>query len=114
MRSPPHKAVCVGDGARRALVSASEALALAGHDLPVAHFRTLLEAQGYVVRVLPASMGGCVYQSALGWAVTPKGLPFGCNFVDPSAPEMSVAQWYVDTFPALLVAVGLRPAEAVA
>lgn len=99
------------DGSSRPTFSATEGLKQHGVTMGVRYFNALLESNGLLVKMSRPSSKTPDKQKEF-WSITPKGLLFGKNIVDPRCQRETAPHWYQSRFADLLVKVGLGKVAA--
>lgn len=99
------------DGSSRATFSATEGLKQHGVTMGVRYFNALLESKGLLVKMSRPSSKTPDKQKEF-WSITPKGLMFGKNIVDPRCQRETAPHWYQSRFAELLTKVGLGKVAA--
>jgi prophage antirepressor-like protein len=99
------------DGSSRPTFSATEGLKQHGVSLGVRYFNALLESNGLLTKMRRPSTKSPDQQKEF-WAITPKGLLYGKNIVDPRCQRETQPHWYQSRFAELLAKVGLGKVAA--
>jgi len=99
------------DGSSRATFSATEGLKQHGVTMGVRYFNALLESKGLIVKMSRPSSKTPDKQKEF-WSITPAGLRYGKNIVDPRCQRETAPHWYQSRFADLLAKVGLGKVAA--
>lgn len=99
------------DGSSRTTFSATEGLKQHGVTMGVRYFNALLQSNGLLVKMSRPSSKTPDKQKEF-WSITPKGLLFGKNIVDPRCQRETAPHWYQGRFAELLARVGLGKVAA--
>jgi len=99
------------DGSSRPTFSATEGLRLHRVAMGVRCFNALLESNGLLAKMSRPSSKTPDKQKEF-WAITPKGLLFGKNIVDPRCQRETQPHWFQSRFADLLAKVGLGQVAA--
>lgn len=99
------------DGSSRPTFSATEGLKQHGVSMGVRYFNALLESNGLLTKMRRSSTKSPDKQKEF-WAITPKGLLYGKNIVDPRCQRETQPHWYQSRFADLLAKVGLGKVAA--
>ncbi|MDH1846941.1 BRO family protein [Aeromonas caviae] len=99
------------DGSSRPTFSATEGLKQHGVSMGVRYFNALLESNGLLTKMRRPSTKSPDKQKEF-WAITPKGLLYGKNIVDPRCQRETQPHWYQSRFAELLAKVGLGKVAA--
>jgi prophage antirepressor-like protein len=99
------------DGSSRPTFSATEGLRLHRVAMGVRCFNSLLESNGLLAKMSRPSSKAPDKQKEF-WAITPKGLLFGKNIVDPRCQRETQPHWFQSRFADLLAKVGLGQVAA--
>jgi len=99
------------DGSSRPTFSATEGLRLHRVAMGVRCFNALLESKGLLAKMSRPSSKAPDKQKEF-WAITPKGLLFGKNIVDPRCQRETQPHWFQSRFADLLAKVGLGQVAA--
>lgn len=99
------------DGSSRPTFSATEGLKQHGVSMGVRYFNALLESNGLLTKMRRPSTKSPGKEKEF-WAITPKGLLYGKNIVDPRCQRETQPHWYQSRFAELLAKVGLGKVAA--
>lgn len=99
------------DGSSRPTFSATEGLKQHGVNMAARYFNALLESKGLLVKMQRPSSKTPEKQREF-WSITPAGLRYGKNIVDPRCQRETAPHWYQSRFADLLVKVGLGKVAA--
>lgn len=99
------------DGSSRPTFSATEGLKQHGVNMAARYFNALLESKGLLVKMTRPSSKAPEKQREF-WSITPAGLRYGKNIVDPRCQRETAPHWYQSRFADLLVKVGLGKVAA--
>lgn len=99
------------DGSSRPTFSATEGLKQHGVNMAARYFNALLESKGLLVKMQRPSSKAPEKQREF-WSITPAGLRYGKNIVDPRCQRETAPHWYQSRFADLLAKVGLGKVAA--
>ena len=99
------------DGSSRPTFSATEGLKAFNVQMSAKAFNTMLASHGLLEKMTRPSTKAQGHQREF-WAVSPRGLLYGKNIVDPRSPRETQPHWFQSRFKDLLGVLGLLGEKA--
>lgn len=98
-------------GSSLATFTATEGLKQHGVTMATRYFNAMLESNGLITKMTHPSSKTPGKQREF-WSITPAGLRYGKNIVDPRCQRETAPHWYQSRFADLLAQVGLKKVAA--